>query len=238
MSSTGQIKIPTSDNKKKKTWSGSRLEPNVSIGKIVSAVQAYRRPPSRTSSTLRSLLFFPWNSSCKGLEITVPHPHDEPVQGLISPEKHSFSWQPTTLVGEAAVVTPAWQSMLHTESLTCTRFHPLSFAPFVSLTLCLPLCSSLSQPPREGNEEMESEQKKKEKRKKWRVTSESPLLSVSLFSLCCPPSSRLLAPVSGMSWRWRWGVPAPGAKPIDPLITCCSTSFREEQVCTCTLNIL
>lgn len=78
------------DSKKKKEWSGSRLKPNVSLSKRVSAVQAHRRPPSRTSSTLRSLLFFPWDSSGKGLEITVPHPHGELVQGLIPPENIPF----------------------------------------------------------------------------------------------------------------------------------------------------
>lgn len=129
--------------------------------------------------------------------------------------------------------TSMTEHVTHRVTHTHTRFHSLCFAPFVSLTLCLPLCSALSQPPREGSEEME-----REREKKWSVSSESSLLSVSLFSLPRPPSYCLLAPVSGMSWRCLRGVPAPSAKPIDPLITCCSTSFREEQVCTCRIYIL
>lgn len=79
------------DNKKKKHELEADLSTMWTLSKRVSAAQAHRQPPNRTSSALRSLLFFPWDSSGKGLEITVPHPHGEPVQGLIPPENIPFS---------------------------------------------------------------------------------------------------------------------------------------------------
>ena len=207
----------------------------------VSAAQAHRRPPSSTSYTLRPLLFFPWDSSGKGLEITVPHPHGEPVQGLITPENIPFPDKATTPAGEAAVVTAAWQSMLHTRSRslshthTLTHTHTHTHTHTLSLFLFLPLCSALLQPPRKGSEEMERE---REKRKPAQQSLQY-LPSVSLFSPPSLPPS--LAPVSGMSWPCARGPPAPSripsAKPIDPLTTCCSASFREVQACTCTISI-
>lgn len=151
--------------------------------------------------------------------------------GTHSTGKHSFSWQSATPVRQAAIVTAAWQSMLHAHSPTCTPAFILSALPPLSLPLCVfPLCSALSQLPREGSDEMREGQK-----------SESSLqnlpfsVSHSLDSLRHPSSSCCFARVSGKSWLCLRGVPAPSAKTIDPLITCYSTSLRKERVCTCTI---
>lgn len=63
--------------------------------------------------------------------------------GNHSSGKQSSSWQAATPVGETAAVTPAWQSMLRTESLTPSQvcFHPLWLCP-----LCLSYFPSSSFP--------------------------------------------------------------------------------------------
>lgn len=138
--------------------------------------------------------------------------------GAHSTGKHSFSWQPATPVGEAAVVTPAWQSMLHTESLTRTLAFILSALPPLSVWLCVslsPRCPfATSWGGKRGNGEGARQR-----------SGVSPSPSAS------PQPSLLFAPVSGMSRHCTRGVLAPLAKPIDPLITC--SPFSEKQVCAC-----
>lgn len=122
--------------------------------------------------------------------------------------------------------------MLHAVTHTLTFTFILSaLPPFVSLTLCLPLCSALSQPPREGSEEMGREKNKKQ-------PSVSPLLSVSLslISLPLPPCSSQWD-VLTLCKRCACSFSIQSAKPIDPLTTHCSTSFIGERVCTCTICI-
>lgn len=118
--------------------------------------------------------------------------------GTHSSGKHSSSWQPTTPVGEAAVVKPAWQSMLHTLTLALPS---LSLFLYVSFSV-LPFHNLPGREMRKWGEKKEKQQS---------VSPVSPLLSVSLssVSLPCPPSSPLLAAVSGMSWPCARGVPAP-----------------------------
>lgn len=84
--------------------------------------------------------------------------------GTHSSGKHCFSWQPATPVGEAAVVTPAWQSMLHTESLT--HSHSLSSSQLCVLCLSYSVSPSLfcpfttSQERKWGNGERRKKKKK------------------------------------------------------------------------------
>lgn len=121
--------------------------------------------------------------------------------------------------------------MLHTQSPTCTTAFVLSTLPPLSLLRCVfPLCSALSQLPREESVEMREGQKSESSLQNLPLS-----VSHSLDSLRHPSSSCCFAPVSGKSWPCLRGVPAPSAKPIDPLITCYSTSFRKERACTCTI---
>lgn len=210
------------------------------LRKRVSAAQSHRQPPNRAGSALRSLLFFSVGFFQQRFGNYCPTSTWWTGSGTHSTGKHSFFWQLTTPVGEAAIVTPAWQSMLHTKSLTRTFAFILSASPlclsyFVSPPLFCPFTTSWWE--KWGNVKRERE------KKKWSVNSESPLLSVSLLLFphhqhppSLPQSSCFLAPVSGMSLPCLRGVSAPLAKPIDPLITCGSTIFSEEQVCACTFH--
>lgn len=154
--------------------------------------------------------------------------------GIHSSGKHSFSWHPTTPVGEAAVVTPAWRSMLHT--VTHTHSHLLCLlclSFFASPSLFCPFTTS--QAGKWGN----GKRKKKTEKRHFSI---SPSLCLALVCLS-PPPSLLLPPccsqwdVLTLSKRCACSFTIQSAKPIDPLTTRCSTSFRKEHVCTCTISI-
>lgn len=155
---------------------------------IVSAAHIHRQPPGRTGPALWSMLFFPWDSSSKGLEITVPHPHGEHVQGLIPLENIPFPDSLRRLLDRQP------QSQQH-DRACCTNSHPhahpLSIAPFVAPTLCFP---SLLCPFTTSQRETREGQK-----------SESSLQNLPFFvwhsldSLRHPSSSCCFAPVSGKS---------------------------------------
>lgn len=228
MSSRRQIKNPNKRDNKKGSIEEADFNPTwkLPLSIRVSTLQVHRRPSSRTSPALWSLLFFPWDSSGKGLEIAVPHPHGELVQGLIPLENILFSWQPATLVGQAVAVTPAWQSMLHAVPHMHAGFYPVSFALTVSYFVLPPL-SGLALHYLLGRKvrKCRQEGKKKKKASAFSQSHFSPSRSHSVTHSLT--SAWRFAPVCGMSWPCLRGVPAPSAKPIDPLITSCCTSFRK-----------
>lgn len=133
--------------------------------------------------------------------------------GTHSSGKHSSSWQAATAVGGTAAVTPAWQSMLRTESLTPSQvcFHPSQLYP-----LCLSYFASSSFscpfPVFDGGGEKKRIAIRKNNSKAslhFRPCSEYG--SLSSFS----PS---LHPGSGMSWLCsRCACRTQSAKSIDPL---------------------
>lgn len=73
-----------------------------------------------------------------------------------------------------------------THRVTHTCFHPLSFVPFVSLTLRLALCSALSQPPR-----VESKETERGKKTVNHVGSNPSLCLACLSPSLSPPPSLL-----------------------------------------------
>lgn len=194
MSSRRQIKNPNKRDNKKGSIEEADFSPTwkLPLSIRVSTLQVHRRPPSRTSPALWSLLFFPWDSSGKGLEIAVPHPHGELVQGLIPLKNIIFSRQPARLVGEAVAVTPAWQSMLHAVPHTHAGFYPLSFALTVSYFVLSPL-SGLALHNLLGRKvrkcRQEGEKKEKKLRRSQSLTSLRPALTQSLTHLLLPGAS-------------------------------------------------
>lgn len=114
----------------------------------------------------------------------------------------------------------------YTQSLTCTPAFILSALPSPSLTLCPPPLSGLALHNLLGRKVRKCRQEGEKKEKSF-GSLEVSLLSVSLSLSHSLTSAWRFAPVSGMSWPCLRGVPAPSAKPIDPLITSCCTSFRK-----------
>lgn len=138
--------------------------------------------------------------------------------------------------------TSMTEHVTHKVTHTHIRFHPFSFAP-----LSLLLCVSPSVLPFHNLLVREVRKCKERARKKKKSEASTQNLPFSLSRSCSSPttnilppslpqSSCFLAPVSGMSLPCLRGVSAPLAKPIDPLITCGSTTFSEEQVCACTFH--
>lgn len=193
MSSRRQIKNPNKRDNKKGSIEEADFSPTwkLPLSVRVSTLQVHRRPPSRTSPALWSLLFFPWDSSGKGLEITVPCPHGEPVQGLIPLENLLFSSQPAMLVGEAVAVTPARPSMLHAVPYTRAPAFILSALPSPSPTLCFSL-SGLALHNHLGREVRKCRQEKKKRKKKKALPFPRSHFSLSRSHLC--PSLTLLLP--------------------------------------------
>lgn len=106
--------------------------------------------------------------------------------GTHSSGKHSSSWQPTTPVGEAAVVKPAWQSMLHTLTLALPS---LSLFLYVSFSL-LPFHNLPGREMRKWGE--------KKRKTAERLFSISPALCLAL--VCLPPLPSLLPPPCCSQW--------------------------------------
>lgn len=132
--------------------------------------------------------------------------------------------------------------MLHARvTHTLTFAFILSALPPLSLLLYVSLCV-LPFRNLPGREVRKWGEEKKEKKKKHSETSLQNLpFPLSHSRLTLP---LLLLPPCSSQWdvltlckRCACSFAIQSAKPIDPLTTCCSTSFTEEQVCTCTVCI-